>query len=141
MNGREQECREKLCSRAEELAWRHGVQELVKPVRANLDKKEGWDRAMTALSGASIVAMIRFLHRPLLRFLASEATPGQGVVVSHFAPGVDKAFGRPRNRRDVLATGELEELFTPTSGWSVLRNCDDATDDGRPLKTFAALRC
>ncbi len=89
---------------AQNLAKRHGVQVEIKPcdleARAIAVPVERYD----------LVVCFRFLHRPLFPAIERSLAPGGWLVYETYRRGQER-FGRPRRRRFLLESGELERAF------------------------------
>ena len=77
---------------------------------------------------------MRYLHRPLLPYLADWLNPGGVLCYSTFMVGSEK-FGSPKNPNYLLRPGELSETFT---GMSIVHDEPVELPDGRPVAQFIA---
>ncbi len=83
----------------------------------------------------SAVLVFRYLHRPLIPFIAKSLKPGGILVYETFT--VEQArFGRPRNPDHLLKAGELFSWFRD---WEVIFNFEGVV--GGPPKALARLVC
>lgn len=88
----------------EALAARHGV--ALRSVVCDLEH----DAAALPESRFALVTCFRFLHRALLPRLATALTPGGVLIYETYRTGQER-FGRPKNRRYLLESGELVAAF------------------------------
>ncbi|HTR96426.1 MAG TPA: methyltransferase domain-containing protein, partial [Candidatus Acidoferrales bacterium] len=91
-------------ARARALASRNGVSITTRVVALEHpglpDPGAGWD----------LVAVCRFLSRPLMPWLERAVAPGGALVYETFLRG-QEAFGHPRQPRFLLEPGELAQAF------------------------------
>ncbi len=91
-------------ARADALAARHGTTIATRVVELEDGPLpapgEGWDT----------IVVCRFLHRPLLPWIASALAPGGTLVYETFRRG-QEAHGRPKQERYLLEPGELARAF------------------------------
>ncbi|MFQ5600669.1 MAG: methyltransferase domain-containing protein [Candidatus Krumholzibacteriia bacterium] len=90
--------------RARDLATRHGA--CIRTLQRDLEKSG----ALHGL-GADIIVVVRYLERSLFAALEDALTPGGILVYETFTEKQAAAFGHPRNRRRLLAPGELLRSF------------------------------
>ena len=91
-------------ARANLLARHSGVR--VRAVMADLERLDG------GLPEAryQMIAVFRFLHRPLFPLIERALAPGGWLVYETYRAGQER-FGRPKSRRFLLDPGELERAF------------------------------
>lgn len=89
--------------RAGSFAQRHGVTLATRKVDLEagpVPPGEDWD----------LVMVFRFLHRPLLAWIAQAVRPGGSLVYETFRAG-QEVFGHPKHPRFLLQPGELAAAF------------------------------
>lgn len=91
-------------ARAGALARRHGVR--VRAVMADLERLDGGLPA----DRYQVIAVFRFLHRPLFPLIERALAPGGWLVYETYRVGQER-FGRPKSRRFLLDPGELARAF------------------------------
>lgn len=94
----------KALARGEALAARHGV--ALRSVVCDLE----YGAEALPESRFALVTCFRFLHRALLPRLASALVPGGMLIYETYRIGQER-FGRPKNRRYLLESGELAAAF------------------------------
>ena len=136
-------------ARCEALAEQHGVRERVTTLEMDLTKLSAEDvfaRVSSALASSSssssssvvVVYAVRYLHKPLMRALASRAAFATAVVWVHFMRGCETTdVGRPSKAKDLLEPGELRAAF---EGWDIVVDAVALLPDGRPVSEFVAIR-
>jgi rhodanese-related sulfurtransferase len=95
---------EEALARGQALAARHGVR--LRTVVCDLE----YGAAALPESRFALVTCFRFLHRALLPRLASSLIPGGVLIYETYRMGQER-FGRPKNRRYLLESGELAAAF------------------------------
>jgi len=94
----------KALARGDALAARHGVR--LRSVACDLEH----GAAALPESRFALVTCFRFLHRALLPRLAAALRPGGVLIYETYRIGQER-FGRPKNRRYLLESGELAAAF------------------------------
>lgn len=89
--------------RAEALAAREGVR--LRPRLVDLEHSPRPDPGQHA-----VVMVFRFLHRPILPWIAAAVAPGGMLVYETYARGQER-FGRPRHPRFLFQPGEIATAF------------------------------
>lgn len=92
-------------ARAASLAARHGV--TFAAVECDLE----WKEVSLPRSRYAVVVCFRFLHRPLFPSLAAALLPGGILIYETYRVGQER-FGRPKQRRFLLESGELAGAFS-----------------------------
>lgn len=90
--------------RAEALAARMGV--CIRTRCTNLEREPKLET-----DAFDLVAVFRFLHRPLLPMIAATVRPGGFVVYETFLAAHRERFGRPGRDEHLLRPGELRAAF------------------------------
>lgn len=91
-------------ARAAALAARHGV--TFTGVECDLE----WKESSLPRARYAVVVCFRFLHRPLFPSLAAALLPGGILIYETYRVGQER-FGRPKQRRFLLESGELGAAF------------------------------
>lgn len=97
------------------LAATWGAGPHVEILAADLEDGSPWPLAGERFAG---IVVTHYLHRPLLRLLASSLEPHGVLIYETFAAGNER-FGRPSNTDFLLAPGELL-AFAQDNGLTVL---------------------
>ena len=135
-------------SRCAALAERHGVADRVKPLSLNLTKFSTAEvfQSIDALleterwGNVRMVYAVRYLHKSLMRGLATALTSRCAVAWFHFMRGCEHtAVGRPTKDKDLLEAHELRDAFLG-DGWNSLVDDVVHLPDGRPVSCFVAVR-
>lgn len=135
-------------SRCAALAERHGVTDRVRPLNLNLTKLSTAEvfRSIKMLienerwGDVRVVYAVRYLHKPLMRGLATALTGRCAVAWFHFMQGCERtAVGRPTKEKDLLKAHELRDAFL-VDGWSSLVDDVVHLPDGRPVSCFVTVR-
>ncbi len=92
------------------------------------------DTPNLARESFDLIVVVRYLHRPLLPYLAQWLKRGGYLVYQQFH--VDAAaYGKPRSSAYLLRSGELNEVYR---GWPTVIDEISRLDDGRPMVNFVA---
>lgn len=116
-------------ARAGTLAARNGVALATRCVdieRPGLDVRPG---------GWNTIVVFRFLHRPLLAWIAQALAPGGTLVYETFRRG-QAAYGRPLLDRHLLADGELAAAFPSL----VVETYEESDPEGGPVMAHLLAR-
>lgn len=119
-----------ILERAGAMAARHGVSILTQ-VR-DLETRD----PRLPLADRDVVAVFRFLHRPLFPRIAGAVAAGGCVVYETYLRGQEK-FGRPRHPRFLLDSGELPGHFP---GFAIERYEESTPPQGPWLARLLARR-
>jgi len=95
---------EEALARTRALAARHGV--AIRTVVADLERRT----PPLPVAAYDLVACFRFLHRPLFGDLERALRPGGALVYETYRLGQER-YGRPKQKRFLLADGELARAF------------------------------
>jgi tellurite methyltransferase len=117
-----------VLEKARLLATRHGVR--IETAVRNLERRE----PDLPIGDRHVVTAFRFLHRPLMKSVATAVAPGGVVVYETFLRGQER-FGRPRHPRFLLDPGELPGHFP---GFEVVRYEESTPPEGPWLARLLA---
>ena len=107
----------------------------VRTFGANLLSDEEWLQE----HAADLLIVVRFLRRGVLELLPHAVKRGGYVAYEHFLQGCEM-FGGPKKQSQMLKKGELEQIFSKSKGFCVLKNEVETLADGRPINRFIACR-
>ncbi len=116
-------------ARAEALAERSGVRLATRIV--DLER-----RALPDPGRHAVVMVFRFLHRPILPWIAAAVDAGGMLVYETYARGQER-FGRPRHPRFLFQPGEIASAFP---GLRVLVHEEPRPEEGPMLARIVAER-
>ncbi len=89
------------------------------------------------VSAYAAVAVLNYLHRPLVPDLRAAVRPGGIVVYETFTVDQPRLFGKPRRPRFLLGKGELETAF---EGFEILLSREGIDAPGRAVASLVARR-